>query len=122
MHEAVGQSHRPEIVPQGFADPPVRDVMKNQKIADALILHFVEAVELIGEPRVHTGRSRPWHEIDEIDNGCLDEVDAGGLEWLEKAAREADRHAITGPSSYAPPGRKPQKTRLSSRSAVQTGQ
>src|ERR1700736_5465984 len=104
MNESVGQWHRSEIVPQGFAEPPVRDVMKNQKIADALILHFIEAVELIGEPRVYPGRSRPWHEIDEIDDGCLDEVDAGGLERLEKAAREADCHAILRPSPFAPPG------------------
>src|SRR6202041_446022 len=122
MNQTVRQRHGADIVPQGFSEPPVGSVMKNQKIADALILHVVETIEFIDEPRVYAGRSQPRHETDEIGNGCLDQVNAGGLEWLEKAAREADRHAIARPSSYAPSGGKSQKTRLSSCSAIQTGQ
>src|ERR1700722_17174009 len=120
MNETVRQRHGADIIPQGFADPPVGRVMKHQKIADALILHVVETIEFIEEPRVSAGRSRPRHETDDIGNGCLDQVNAGGLEWLEKAAREADRHAIARPRPFAPPGGKTQKTRLSLRSAVQT--
>ena len=78
--------------------------MKNQKITDTLILHFVEAVELIDQPSVDTGRSRPWHEIDEIANGCLDEVDAGGFKRLQEAARQADRHTIARPCPFASAG------------------
>src|SRR5258708_39321332 len=122
MDEMVGHGDGRDVVQQDCAVPPVGGVMKNQKIADALILHVVETIEFIDEPRVYAGRSQPRHETDEIGNGCLDQVNAGGLKWLEKAAREADRHAISRASSYAPPGRKPQKTRLSPCSAVQTGQ
>ena len=77
--------------------------MKNQKIADALILHFIQTVEFSGEPGVGTLRSRPRHEFDEIGNRDLDQVDAGGLEGFEKAARETDRHAVAIPGSFAPP-------------------
>src|SRR5271165_217008 len=97
MNQAVRQWHGPRIVPKRFTHPSIRGVVKNQKITDTLILHFVEAVELIDQPGVHAGGSWPWHEIDEIGDGGLDEVDAGGFQRLEEAARQTDRHAIAGP-------------------------
>src|SRR5258706_10297885 len=102
MHEAVRQGHRSDIVPQGFAGPAIRSVMKNEKIADALVLHFVEAVELIGQPR-GCPPSPPRHEIYEIDNRRLDQVEAGGLERVEKAPRQTHPGANPPPSPFAPP-------------------
>src|SRR5258708_25487973 len=85
--------------------------MQHEKIGDALILHIVEAVEFIHEPWVCNGY-RLWHEIDEIGDGGLDQIDAGGFKRLEKTAGKPDRHAIATPGMFALARRKPQQTRL----------
>src|ERR1700686_4979591 len=91
--------------------------MQHEKIADALILHIVEAVEFIHEPWI-CNRSRLWHEIDEIGDGGLDQIDTGGFKRLEKTAGQPDSNAIATPGMFASARRKPQQTRLRLRSGA----
>src|SRR5258708_16303007 len=94
--------------------------MQHEKIGDALILHIVEAVEFIYERWV-CNRCGLWHEIDEIGDGGLDQIDAGGFKRLEKTAGKPDRHAIATPGLFASARRKPQQTRLRLRSGARSG-
>jgi len=57
-----------------------------------------------------------------VRQAFLNQVDAGGLQRLEKAACESERNAILVPEFLAAAGAEPQETRLGLRLAVEIGQ
>ena len=106
--DRLDQITAPTLVVHGEQDlamPPQNARLLAERIPGARLQLQPGAGHLyfIDEPRVGTRRSRSWHEPDEIGNGRLDQVDAGGFKWFKKAAREADRHAIAMPGPFAPP-------------------
>src|SRR5438309_1369726 len=85
--KAIRQWHSAQIVPQWLALAAVRDIVEDQEVANSLIMHGRQAVELIGKPGIDRAiRRQRGHEIDKIDDSGLDQEDAGRLERLEKAA------------------------------------
>src|SRR3954451_6614564 len=96
--------------------------MQNQEITDPLVLHLVQTVEFVGRTGIDCCRSRPWHEIDQVDNRRLDQENTGGFERLEEAARQSNGNTIAQPGLVAPAGRKPQQTRLTSSRGIEAGQ
>src|SRR3954447_26487213 len=98
--------------------------MQYQKIPDPLVLHLIEAVEFVGRAGIDCCRSRPRHEIDQVDNRRLNQENTGGFERLEETARQSNGNTIADPGLVAPAGRKLQQTRLTSSrglEAVQQG-
>ena len=102
------------VIPQRLAAATIRDVVQNEKIANALVKRIGTPVELIAEARISrlAGRSHR-HEPQQILDRALNQKNARGLERLQEAARESNADAIVFPRMHPAPGPVDQLTNLS---------
>src|SRR5688572_26737089 len=90
--------------------------MQDQEVPDSFELQFHEAVIFIPQHRI---AAAIWKQLEQMGNRTLDQVNAGRLERLQKAARQPDRHAVSSPDLLAPSGRETQDSRIRERFAFE---
>src|SRR4029077_14411820 len=118
--DVVGQLrrnlHAAAVLPEWRVAPLGREVMQDQKVADALALERRLLVVTLDK---HRTEAAVRHQVDEPRDTGLDHVDAGRLEWLHETARESHRHAVAIPELPAHAGGKPEFPRLGQRTPVE---
>src|SRR5688572_23834227 len=89
-------------------------VVKDDEVADLFDLeaHFI--VVLIDERLRHAAEGE---EVDQPRDAGHDQMDAGGFEWFEEAARQSKRDHVLAPRLAAPPGAELDHSGLNDRAA-----
>src|SRR6185312_7971453 len=117
--QRLRQLHRAAVAPEIGVLPLSHAVMRDQEIAQALVLVAGETVVFQRQRRIEAAVGK---EIDEPRGGILDELDARRLERLQEAGGEPDRDAVAAPDLPAHTGNEREQPRLAKRAAAEAAE
>ena len=117
--ESVRNLHRPDMIPERLAAAPGDLIVSNDEVAYVFIFGARLEVVLVDVGRRNSVRRK--HRQQPVDRR-LDEVNAGRLERLEKARRQANRDDVLLPGFQPPTGPEPDGPRIGQRLSVEVGE
>jgi hypothetical protein len=107
------------VIPQRLAEAPIGGVVQDQEIADTFVEAVRKPVEFAHQALVDATCLGRGQQAQHVLDGLLDQEQAGGLQRLEEAAGEPERHAIALPGLRAAAGAEFQQARLALRATVE---
>ncbi|PAV70132.1 hypothetical protein WR25_17276 [Diploscapter pachys] len=108
LRQAVGDRHRPHIIPERRVAPRRRVIVQDQEVADPVIFQVDHTVELVA---IRCAGAPVREQLDQQRDRLLHQIDAGRFERLQKPARQPDPNAIVRPALPPPPRLEAQRPR-----------